>query len=341
MLKTLLASCIEGNRLTEQEAYEAMDVIMKGEATESQIASLLSILRYRGETVDEMTGFARAMKEHVIQINHMESFVVDTCGTGGDLSSTFNISTAAAIGLSAMGVKVAKHGNRSVSSKSGSADVLEKLNISVQSTPEEAARSLKDKQMAFLFAPLYHVSMKHAVAPRKEIGFRTIFNLLGPLTNPANADAQVIGVFKKEAGLQMAETLQRLGAKRAMLVTGSDGLDEITITGETYVAELKDGEIFEYTITPEEMGAVSAPIKEVQVETAEESAALIEKIFANQANCAAIDILLLNTAAALYVSDETASIKEGYQKAKAALEEGLFLKQLYRLQESGVKESHA
>lgn len=341
MIKEILNECIEGRTLTEAEAKAVMDQIMQGHATQSQIASLLTVLRFRGETIDEMTGFTRSMREHVVKIPHQEAFVVDTCGTGGDKSSTFNISTASAIGLSAFGVKVAKHGNRSVSSKSGSADVIERLGLSVQTEPTEAAMSLKDHNMAFLFAPLYHVAMKHAVSPRKEIGFRTIFNVLGPLTNPANADAQLVGVFDKVYGLKMAHTLERLGTKRAMFVTGEDGLDEITISGKTYVTEVIHGEISEYTITPEDFGLERAPLEEVQVETSRESAVLIEDIFLGKSNEASRNILILNMAAGLYVAGITTSLQEGVHKAKKSLEQGTILQHLNLLRKERVEKQHA
>ncbi|RSL33808.1 anthranilate phosphoribosyltransferase [Salibacterium salarium] len=341
MLKPILNKCIEGYSLSEKEAKAAMDEIMNGNATESQIASLLTMLRFRGETVDEMTGFAASMRDHVISIPHEEKEVIDTCGTGGDMSSTYNISTASAIGLSAIGVKVAKHGNRSVSSKSGSADVLERLGISVQTTPETAISSLKDYNMAFLFAPLYHVAMKHAVAPRKEIGFRTIFNLLGPLTNPANATAQVIGVFNREYGKMMAQTLQRLGAKRAMFVTGEDGMDELTITGTTFITELKHGEIKQYSVTPEDLGLNTADIDSVQVSDASESAALIQDIFDGEQEGAAKDILIMNMAAGIYISNNASSLKEGADKAREAIEKRTVQQHLYRLQNVEVEENHA
>ncbi|RSL33458.1 anthranilate phosphoribosyltransferase [Salibacterium salarium] len=341
MLKEILKKCIDGYSLSESEAKTAMDEIMGGKATESQIASLLTVLRFRGETVDEMTGFAASMRDHVISIPHEEKYVIDTCGTGGDMSSTYNISTAAAIGLSAMGVKVAKHGNRSVSSKSGSADVLEQLGISVQTQPETAVTSLQDYNMAFLFAPLYHVAMKHAVVPRKEIGFRTIFNLLGPLTNPANANAQVIGVFHKDYGKMMAETLQRLGAERAMFVTGEDGLDELTITGTTFITELIDGEIKQYSVTPEDLGLNTSAIHPVQVGTSSESASLIQAIFDGETKGAAKDILIMNMAAGIYIANEAASLKEGADKAKEAIENGTAKTQLQRLKNIEVEQNHA
>lgn len=341
MFKTLLNDCMNGKVLTEKEAERAMDEIMKGNATDSQIASFLTIMRFRGETVDEMTGFTRSMRNHALKLAHNEPFVIDTCGTGGDNRSTYNISTATAIALSSFGIKVAKHGNRSVSSRSGSADALAALGVEVQTSPEEAIQSLRQQNMTFLFAPMYHVAMKHAVTPRKEIGFRTIFNLLGPLTNPANASAQVIGVFDKEYALKMAETLKRLGSKRILLVTGEDGMDEVTITGKTYMTELHDGDIRQYTITPEDVGLKRADLSDVQVDTPEESAALIRAIFHGKVSGAPKDILLLNVAAGLYVADEVSTLKEGVEKAEEGLSSGQFLQQLQRLQNKKVEKQHA
>ncbi|MFC5714226.1 anthranilate phosphoribosyltransferase [Thalassorhabdus alkalitolerans] len=341
MIKAMLNACINGEHMTEHEAKEVMDEIMAGEATPSQIASLLTILRFRGESVEEMTGFARSMRDHVVKIPHKESFVIDTCGTGGDGTSTFNISTAAAIGLSAAGIKVAKHGNRSVSSKSGSADVLEELQVPVQSTPQSAAQTLARQGMSFLFAPLYHTAMKHAVEPRRDIGFRTIFNLLGPLTNPANAQAQVIGVFDKEYGKKMAEVLKRLGTKRAMIVTGADGLDEITITGNTYVTELNGESITHYEISPEEIGADLGTLKDIQVNTPKESSKLIYSIFSGEKTGAAKDIVLLNIAAGLYVAGQAESLKEGYERAKQCVENGTVLRKLEELKEERMKQTNA
>lgn len=340
-MKDILNACIEGKTLTEIEAKTVMDDIMAGKATQSQIASFLTVLRFRGETVEEMTGFTRSMRDHVVTIPHTESFVIDTCGTGGDKSSTYNISTASAIALSAFGIKVAKHGNRSVSSKSGSADVMDELGLGVQTDPLEAASALREKNMTFLFAPLYHTAMKHAVSPRKEIGFRTIFNILGPLTNPANAGAQVVGVFDKQYGLKMAQTLQRLGTERALFVTGEDGLDEVTITGRTHITELAGGEIQQYTISPEELGLASAGIQPAQVNNAAESAHLIKNIFQGNTKGAAKDILIMNVAAGLYVANAASSLKEGVHEANAAIENGTILQKLTDLQKEKVEKQHA
>lgn len=341
MFKDILDKCVKGAYLTELEAQAIMDEIMENRGTPSQIASLLSILRFRGETVDEMVGFARSMKKHSLSIPHNEQHVIDTCGTGGDHAHTFNISTATAIALSAVGQKVAKHGNRSVSSKSGSADVLEKLNIPIQSTPEGAANALHTKGMCFLFAPLYHEAMKHAVIPRKEIGFRTIFNLLGPLTNPANANAQLIGVFNHSFAEKMAKTLDRLGGKRALFVTGGEGLDELSITSHTSVVELKNGVITNYEITPEEVGLERYELRDIQVQTAEESAALIEAVFKGEKAGAAKEIIALNGGAGLYVGGAVETIKEGVYEIKAALENGKVYDQYLRLQEERLGEEYA
>ncbi|BAB05379.1 anthranilate phosphoribosyltransferase [Halalkalibacterium halodurans] len=322
MFKETLRECMEGHTLAERKAEQVMDAIMKGEATASQIASLLTVLRFRGETVAEMTGFARAMRRHSIQIEHSFSQVVDTCGTGGDDVGTFNISTATALLVSALGVPVAKHGNRAVSSKSGSADVLEALQIPIQSSPEEATASLQKHNMCFMFAPLYHVAMKHAVAPRKEIGFRTIFNLLGPLTNPARAEHQLIGVYDRNFAEKMAETLRRLGTKHSLLVAGHGGLDELSITGPSTVFEVKGDAIDRYELIPEDVGLERGDLAQIQVSTVQESATLIDQVLIGKANKSAQQIVLLNAGAALYAADRVDSIKAGVALAKEGIASG-------------------
>ncbi|MBA2875036.1 anthranilate phosphoribosyltransferase [Thermaerobacillus caldiproteolyticus] len=336
MFKQLLAKCIEGYTLTEQEAYDAMGAIMSGEVTASQIASFLSILRLRGETVEELTGLARGMRSRMMTI-HYDEEVIDTCGTGGDEASTFNISTAAAIVVSSLGVKVAKHGNRAVSSKSGSADVLEALRIDIQETPEEAKESLRTKGLAFLFAPLYHAAMKYAAAPRKEIGFRTAFNLLGPLANPARCKRQVIGVYSTRYAEKIAEALGRLGSSHVVLVTGKDGLDECSITTETDVVELKNGEIRRYILTPEECGLSRGSLKDIQVHTVQQSAELLKAVMEGTANESAINIVSLNAGVALYVAGKVTSIREGVEMAKEAIITKRALMQFQRLQTKEVE----
>ncbi|NEU31137.1 anthranilate phosphoribosyltransferase [bacterium LRH843] len=342
MLKEILRSCMNGYTMTEKEAEQAMNQIMTGEATSSQIASLLTIMRFRGETVDEITGFARAMRTHSAKIPVGDLPVVDTCGTGGDDLGTFNISTATAIVLSAVGVPVAKHGNRAVSSKSGSADVLEQLQIPIQLSPEEAEASLKQSNLCFMFAPIYHQSMKHAVIPRKEIGFRTIFNVLGPLTNPANAKHQLIGVYDKQFAVKMAEALSRLGTRKALVVNGSEGLDELSITAESTIIEVNGGECKSYTLTPEDVGLKRGILEELQVATPAESAALIRKVMEGTANESAEGIVILNAAAALYAAERVSSIKDGVEFVRTAIRSGSVYRHFTSLQtEIRETEQHA
>ncbi|APH04604.1 anthranilate phosphoribosyltransferase [Bacillus weihaiensis] len=340
MMKQLLAHCIEGNTLSEGQAEQVMNEIMSGHATPSQIASLVSIMRLRGETVDELVGFARSMKKHMVSIEYPHS-VVDTCGTGGDGASTFNISTAAAIVTSSLGVKVAKHGNRAVSSSSGSADVLEKLGLSIQISQEEAIKSLNEQNMSFLFAPMFHSSMKHAVNPRKEIGFRTVFNLLGPLSNPANAKRQVIGVFSTDYAEKMAEALKRLGSEHVLLVTGKDGLDEISISTETDIVELKNGEISRYILHPKDVGLFTSNQEGLLVKNAEESAKLIEEIFNGKGPESAENIVAINAGAALYVANYVQTIEMGVLLAKETIQNGKALQQLKDLRSYQREENYA
>jgi anthranilate phosphoribosyltransferase len=321
MFKELLNKCVSGELLSEQESFQIMDEIMAGNATSSQIASFLSILRFRGETVEEMTGFVKSMRSHMTPLKY-DFDVIDTCGTGGDGASTFNISTATAIVVSALGVKVAKHGNRAVSSKSGSADVLEQMGIQIQATEEEAIKALNENNMSFLFAPLYHSAMKHAVQPRKEIGFRTVFNLLGPLANPAGCKRQVLGVFSTEYAEKMANTLRNLGSEHVLLVTGRDGLDECSITSETDVVELKNGQINRFVLTPEDVGLTRGNMDDIRVSSAEESAKLIESLISNEGHETPKNIVILNAGVALYVAGKVKSIQEGVEVSKQGLSDG-------------------
>ncbi|HHY73173.1 MAG TPA: anthranilate phosphoribosyltransferase [Bacillus bacterium] len=341
MFKEILNKCVIGETLSELEAEAIMNEIMSGNASQSQIASFISILRFRGETVDELVGFAKAMRSHMTHVNYEDDSVIDTCGTGGDGASTFNISTTASIILSALGVKVAKHGNRAFTSNSGSADVLEQLGINIQSTPEEARNSLNDYNLSFLFAPHYHSSMRHAAVPRKDVGFRTIFNLLGPISNPANCKYQLIGVYDTEPAEKMAETLKRLGSKRVLLVTGRDGLDECSITTETDVVELNNGIITRRTISPEDFGLERGTLEELRVSSVAESAYILESVLAGSGNRSATNIVLLNAGAGLYAAEKCNSIKEGVELAKAAIQEGDALNQLNKLRDGNraVKET--
>ncbi|MFA9556153.1 anthranilate phosphoribosyltransferase [Evansella sp. AB-rgal1] len=330
-MKATIEKLLNNHTLSEIEAKELVLQMLQGEVTDEQIASILTIFRFRGETVEEIVGFAKGMKESSLQIEPTFS-VLDTCGTGGDGIGTFNISTAVAILLSSIGIPVAKHGNRSVSSMTGSADVLEYLDIPIQSNKEEALRSLEENNLCFLFAPIYHSAMKHVGKARKQLGVKTIFNLLGPLTNPAGATRRLIGVYSKEQGKKMALASMELGIERALFVTGDDGLDEVTITGATSVMEVQNGELLEYTITPEDVGLQREDIQSILVQSPKESAEMIESIFRQKGPKAAESILLLNAGAALYVYGHAASITEGVSIAKGALGETV-LNQLYKLKQ--------
>ena len=338
MFKAYLTKLIDGANLSASEAEKAMDLMMKGEVTSSQIASFISILRFRGETAEEMLGFTKAMRGHMKPIAYEHPHLIDTCGTGGDGASTFNISTASALLAACGGAKVAKHGNRAVSSSSGSADVLEQLQLPVQQTLEEATVNLKEKGMSFLFAPIYHEAMKHAVAPRKEIGFRTIFNLLGPLANPVRCKKQVIGVFSREYAHKMAEVLKELGSEHVLIVAGHDGLDEITITSETHVVEVKNGMISSYTIAPEDFGFSRGNIEDIQVANSMQSAHLIKEVFQNKSTGSARNIVCLNAGAALYVSGISKTIFQGAELASQMIEANKPYELLQQLKKVGMSE---
>ncbi|RYL94889.1 anthranilate phosphoribosyltransferase [Sporolactobacillus sp. THM7-4] len=328
MFKDKLKELAKGKKLSEQEASEMMDEIMEGKVSPCQVAGFLSILSLRGETVDELAGSVRSMRAHARPLNY-DKELVDIVGTGGDGTATFNISTAGAIVLSSLGVNVAKHGNRSVSSTSGAADALEALGVSIQSTPEQAASLLDRTHMAFLFAPLYHASMKYAAQPRRELGFRTIFNMLGPLTNPAGAERQLLGVYNREVAQAYAETVLKLGTRRTLVVTGEDGMDELTIAGKTHAFLIENNEIRHFSIEPEDVGLSSGDLNDIQVENPQESAQLIEKIFSGSSvNQTAVNAVLLNAGAGLYVAEKTGSIAEGVHLARQAVDQGLARKQL-------------
>ena len=326
-----LKSLIDGETLSREKARFMMDQIMGGKATPNQISAFLTVLRFRGESAEEIAGFTESLREHADRLVVPNVDVLDTCGTGGDGASTFNISTAVAILISGMGIKVAKHGNRAVSSKSGSADVIETLGISIPQDKETAMHELENINMCFLYAPHYHASMKYAANPRKELGFRTIFNLLGPLANPAGSGYQLLGVYDAKSAKKMALALQQLGTRRALLVTGDDGLDEASITGRSRIVDVTEGSISEYEIIPEEVGLRRGALSDIQVESVEDSARLIEDIFSLRANRAAEDIVCLNAGCALYVVGKAKNIIEGVDMAKQALRAGAGLDQLNRL----------
>ena len=332
MLKNAIQKLIERKNLEEAEAMEVMDHIMEGRATQAQIGSFLTALRLKGETIEEITGCARVMRDKAEKINPRVSFSIDTCGTGGDGSNTFNISTAAAFVAAAAGIPVAKHGNRSVSSKSGSADVLEALGIDITISANEVEESIEKVGIGFLFAPMFHKSMKHAAGPRKELGFRTVFNILGPLTNPANVRGQVVGVFSKDLTRPMAEVLLKLGVERAMVIHGMDGLDEISINQETMVSELKEGHIRDYVINPEMLGIKRTDRKEVVGGSSTENARIILSLFMGEKGPKR-DVVLINSAAALYVGGVANTMVESLELAAWLIDSGAALKKVEELRD--------
>ncbi len=321
MIEAAIKSILERQNLSIDEAEQAMNDIMSGSATQAQIGGFLTALRMKGETVEEITGFAKTMRKKAERITPKSEPLLDTCGTGGDSSGTFNISTAAAFIVSAAGISVAKHGNRSVSSKSGSADVLEALGVKIDITPDKVQQCIDDIGIGFMFAQRFHGAMKYAAPVRRELGVRTVFNMLGPLTNPAGAQYQLLGVYSKELTQLFAEVLKGLGIKSAMVVHGEDGLDEMTVCGKTYVSELKDGVIKNYTISPKDLGLKLAPACEIKGADSMQNAQIIRSILGGEKG-AAHDITILNAGAAIYICGGAGSIKEGISKASALIEDG-------------------
>ncbi len=309
-----------------------MRAVMTGQATQAQIGALLVALRMKGETSEEIVAAAQVMRELATRVEVATDGLVDTCGTGGDASGTFNVSTASALVAAAAGARVAKHGNRSVSSRSGSADVLESLGVRLGIAPEGVATCIERVGVGFLFAPSHHGAMRHAIGPRRELGVRTIFNVLGPLTNPAGAPNQVLGVFARQWVRPLAEALQKLGSRHVLVVHAEDGLDEISISAPTHVAELRDGSIREYTVVPEDLGLALAPLDSIRVDSVDASAAMIRAVFAGE-NGAARDIVLLNAGAALYVGGYAGSHAEGVLGAARAIDSGAAADRLRQLVE--------
>lgn len=332
MLQEAIKKVAIKESLTEKEAYSAMNEIMEGKGTNSQIGAFLMGLRMKGEKVEEITGFARAIRDNAVPLKLKSDYVIDTCGTGGDGGKTFNISTAVAIIAAAAGVKIAKHGNRAVSSKSGSADVLEELGFNINLQPEEAKKCIDEKGMAFLFAQKYHSAMKNAAMPRKELGIRTVFNILGPLTNPSFVKGQILGVYDKKLTNPVAQVLLNLGCERAMVVSGGDGLDEITTTTITYVSELKDGKVMDYTINPEDFEIELASIEDIKGGSAEENGEIILEVLKGNKGPKR-NIVVLNSAAALYIGKACESIKAGVKLAEKLIDSGAAYDKLKELVE--------
>ena len=318
--KTLINKIASGETLTRQEARSAFNYMMSGDATGAQIGAFLMGLRLRGETIDEITGAAEAMRAKAHFITAPDN-AVDTCGTGGDGAHTYNISTAAAIVLAASGVSVAKHGNRAISSKSGSADVLEVLGINIDAPMEIVERSLAEIGIGFMMATRHHSAMRHVGPARTSLGTRTIFNLLGPLSNPAGVKRQLTGAYSRDWIKPMAETLGNLGTEMAWVVHGSDGLDEITTTGPTYVAQIKDGELSEFEITPEDAGLPLAKAEDLKGDTPQHNAQAMRAMLQGEAG-AFRDCVVLNCAAALLIAGKAENLKDGAVQAAAALDAG-------------------
>ncbi len=341
MIRQSLYKVVNRQDLSEKEMIETMTEIMEGKATQAQIGAFITALRMKGETVEEITGAARVMREKALKIgsgnglvsldrddiNIDQETIVDTCGTGGDGTNTFNISTTTAFVVAGAGLKVAKHGNRSVSSRCGSADVLEELGINLNITPADVERCLNEIGIGFLFAPLLHGAMKYAIGPRKEIGLRTIFNILGPLTNPAGANVQVLGVYEPELTGTLAHVLKKLGSKSAFVVHGVDCIDEISITGETLVNELNDGEVKEYTIHPEDFGLPCSSIDSIRGGNARDNAEIVRSVL-NGEDGARRHIVLLNASAALVAAGKASDFKEGIEIAEESIDSGNALKKL-------------
>lgn len=320
-MQAAIKTVTERQDLTREQMAEVMTLIMTGQATDSQIGGFLIALHMKGETVDEVAAAAAVMRDLSTRVDVPVDHLVDTCGTGGDASGSFNISTASVFVTAAAGAHVAKHGNRSVSSKSGSADLLETAGVNLDITPQQVADCIRQVGAGFLFAIKHHGAMKHAIGPRKEMAVRTIFNVLGPLTNPAGAPNQVLGVFSKDWLQPLAEVLKLLGSRHVMIVHADDGMDEISISGPTSVSELKDGEIKTYSIRPEDFAMSVADISSIKAEDSTASLNIIKSVLENQQGPAK-DIVCLNAGAAIYVSGLTETLAEGVKKAQQVIAEG-------------------
>mgnify|MGYP001818508689 FL=1 len=329
-MQSAIKAVTENKDLSTEEMTSVMRLIMTGEATPAQVGGFLIGLRMKGETVEEVAAAASVMRELSTRVDVDKERLVDTCGTGGDASGSFNISTASAIVVAAAGGRVAKHGNRSISSKSGSADVLETAGVNLELTPEQVAACVNEIGVGFMFAPLHHSAMKHAIGPRREMAVRTIFNVLGPLTNPAGAPNQVLGVFSKELVEPLARVLQRLGSEHVLVVHADDGMDEISIASATTVAELKDGEVSVFTIEPEDFDMQRADLETIRAADSTDSLNIIKAVFDNQ-DGPAKDIVCLNAGAAIYAAGLVSTLSEGVKKAQDVIARGLASEKLEQL----------
>lgn len=319
MIKDMIKKVVTGTNLSEQEMTGVMEEIMEGKATPVQVGAFLTALRMKGETIEEITGAAKVMRTKALKVDGGWEVLIDTCGTGGDASGTFNVSTTAAFVVAGAGFKVAKHGNRSVSSLCGSADVMETLGVTIDVGPEVVERCIKEIGMGFLYAPRFHSTMKYAKGPRTEIGIRTIFNILGPLTNPAGANIQVLGVYEPSLTDTLAYVLKNLGSKGALVVHGEGGFDEITITAKTKVTQLKNHGISTYYITPEDFGLKRALIGDIRGGDAKVNAQIVVNILSGKKG-AMRDMTLLNAAAAFLAADAVRDLKEGIEMAQESID---------------------
>ena len=320
MIREAIEAVVSGNSLSMEAAAAAMNEIMSGDATAAQFGAFVTALRMKGESVDEIAGMAQVMRERSLHVE-IEDNLVDTCGTGGDNAGAFNVSTTAAFVAAGAGANVAKHGNRAMSGSSGSADVLEALGAKIDLSPESVARCIRETGFGFMFAQRYHPSMRFAAGPRREIGIRTVFNILGPLTNPAGANSQLIGVADAASASKMADALGRLGRAHALVVHGNDGMDEITLADATQVWELKDGAVSLYTISPEDFGMSRAARNAIQASDATASAKMLRGVLAGE-HGAARDIVLLNAAAALLAANKVLSMRTGIEIAANSIDTG-------------------
>ncbi|PCK09785.1 MAG: anthranilate phosphoribosyltransferase [Alteromonadaceae bacterium] len=324
-IREAISKLVLSQDLNESEMQDVMREIMTGEATQAQIGAFLVALRMKGETIDEITGAARVMRELVTPVSIDLDGVVDTCGTGGDGANLFNVSTASAFVVAAAGAKVAKHGNRSVSSSCGSADVLEAAGANLALGAEQVARSVEEVGIGFMFAPAHHGAMRHAIGPRRELGLRTVYNILGPMTNPAGVKRQVLGVFDRDLCKPIAQVLQRLGSEHVLVVHAADGLDELSVAANNFVAELKAGVVTEYELSPAEFGLQCDSLEGLSVTSAEQSLTLIRDAFSRADNVAAgkaANIIALNAGAAIYVSGAAISLADGVAMAEDAIASG-------------------
>lgn len=329
MIREAIEMLVAGKDLSRPEAAQVMGEIMAGDATPAQFGAFVTALRLKGETAAEIAGMAEVMREKANRVEYPGP-LVDTCGTGGDASGSFNVSTAAAFVVAGAGLTVAKHGNRAMSSACGSADVLEALGVKLELAPDQVAACLDQAGIGFMFAPAFHPAMRFAAGPRREIGIRTVFNILGPLTNPAGAQHQVLGVADPAMAPKMAEVLQHLGSPHSLVVHGTDGLDEVSISAPTRVWELKDGAIREYTVSPEDLGLPRAPREAIRGGTAQENAAVLRSVLGG-APGPIRDMVTLNAAAALAAADAAPDLKSGLERARASIDSGEALRRMEAL----------